>query len=121
MKRQNVCILMTYLLAVILLGGCNRAAKSQYSSSVKNGLVVAFKKDISTDNAERIFFYYGLSYLKTDDVNMGKMFFYKNTGRTFIVKVPSGKEKKWIKILETEKSISSVDYYEDWSTKGMLD
>ena len=121
MIKGNRVILYVFLAIVVLSGSCKMTAKKQHSDIAIDELVVAFKKDISISYAEQILFIYGLSYYKTDDVNLGKAFFYKNNGRTYRVKVPSGKVKYWIQKLEAERSISSVDYYQDIFSAGFID
>ena len=96
------------------------ATKSQNSGVVKGEIVVTFKNDIPNESAGQLLRSYGLNYIKTDDVNLGKAFFYENRGKTYLVKVPVGKEKYWIEKLKNEKSVNIADYNPDIS-QGIVD
>ena len=76
----------------------------------KGKIVVGFKKDVSQLEAENILNKYGLEFLRTGDVNQGKIFFYES-GEKFIVKVPEGKEQIWIDKFNALSEIYKANWY----------
>lgn len=55
---------------------------------------------------------YGLTFVKTDDLNLGMRFFYES-GEKFAVKTGEGNENYWITILQKEESVYSASWLPD--------
>jgi hypothetical protein len=74
---------------------------------IKGELVIGFQKNILAPDAENVLRKHKVEFIKTNNVNAGRMFF-EETGAKFIVKVPAGKELDYVKIFKKEKSIKYI-------------
>lgn len=104
------------------LRNLNRQGERQIRMSSKclpGEIVVGFKKGIAAEEAEQLIKSYGLRFLKTDDVNMGKKFFYE-TGERYIVYVPPGAEEEWLEKFKRSKIVVQVGCHPD-SKKVFVD
>ena len=79
---------------------------------VPGEIVVGFHKDVAIDTAESLLRRHGVRFERTDDVNMGKTFFYE-TGAKFIVTVPVGEEQRWLDRFSQEASVKSAGRHND--------
>lgn len=70
---------------------------------------VGFKKGTTQQEAETVLKKYGLTFVKTDDLNLGMHFFYES-GEKFAVKTGEGNEDYWISILQKEESVYSASW-----------
>ncbi|MBI4396587.1 MAG: hypothetical protein HY548_05795 [Elusimicrobia bacterium] len=78
--------------------------KSSKEEVFSGEVVIGFRKGVSPADAVAVLSKFGLKFAKTNNVNMGKVFF-NETGERFIVKVPEGQEGKWIESLSKENGV----------------
>ena len=110
-KAVSFCFVMA---TAILMEGCDLNGKriAEDYPTIKGEVVVGFMKGVSQTDAEILLKSNKLEFLKTDDVNMGKKFFYE-TDERYVVKVPVGKETYWVEKLRKEKIVKDAYYHND--------
>lgn len=79
---------------------------------VKGALVVGFKKGVTQARAEEILKNYSIKYERTNDVNMGKRFYYE-TGEKFLVIVPEGEEQIRLEKFRKMQEVKAAGHYPD--------
>ena len=93
-----VGLTLLIVVSILLLRGSKMQEEQNIDMTylIPGRVVVGFKKGVDQASAEYLLKRFKLSFIKTDSVNMGRDFAL-DTGEKFIVKVPEGKEMKWIK------------------------
>lgn len=79
---------------------------------IHGAIGVGFKINVSQQEAEAVLEKYNLTFVKTDNLNLGMHFFYES-GEKFAVKTGEGKEDYWISILQKEGKIYDARWLPD--------
>ena len=111
MKAILFCLVIAVAVAMEGCGISDKRIAEDYTT-IKGEVVIGFVKGVSESNAEIFLRKSKLEFLKTDDVNMGKKFFYE-TGEIYIVYVPAGKEKYWVVQLRKAKIVKDAYFHID--------
>ena len=116
---KKIWIIGLLFASIILISGCEKEEIVEEYPYVKGDVVVGFEKNVSLEEAEAILSKYNLSYIKTKNVNLGKIFFYE-TEEKFIIKVPEGKEDYWMDVLNKEEKVYGAYPHPD-PAKALVD
>lgn len=87
----------------------NNDSKDYY---IHGAIGIGFKKGTTQQEAEAVLEKYNLTFVKTDNLNLGMRFFYES-GEKFAVKTGEGNENYWISILQKEESVYSTSWLPD--------
>ena len=121
MKRKLIIPGIFIVLIIFGISSCKmRDIKTNEENKTSNSedyyihgaIGVGFKINVSQQEAEAVLKKYNLTFVKTNNLNLGMHFFYES-GEKFAVKTGEGKEDFWISVLENESTVYGARWLPD--------